>query len=136
MAIKAKKVKCDSRTRTKRRIRRKIVGKAERARLSVFKSSKHIYAQIISDLDSKTLVSASTLDKDVIDQIGQVNREGLHGEAKSSKSVAAAKAVGIVLAKRSLEKQIGKVVFDRNGFVYKGRVKALADGAREAGLDF
>lgn len=137
MAIKAKKVKRSSRDRTKLRIRKKISGTAERPRISIFRSAKHTYAQVIADESGATLVSASTLEKEVIDQIAAVVAESESaGKAQSTKSVAAAAAVGRVLAQRCKDKNINKVVFDRNGFVYKGRVKALADGARKAGLEF
>ncbi|KDE49716.1 50S ribosomal protein L18 [Geobacillus sp. CAMR12739] len=100
----------------------KIFGTAERPRLSVFRSNKHIYAQIIDDTKSSTIVSASTLDKEF----------GLD----STNNIEAAKKVGELVAKRALEKGIKKVVFDRGGYLYHGRVKALADAAREAGLEF
>jgi large subunit ribosomal protein L18 len=109
-----------ARLRRHRRVRGKISGTAERPRLDVFRSSKHIYAQIIDDAAGTTLVSASTLDKSF---------EGYGGNA------AAAAAVGKALAEKALAKGIKRVVFDRGGFVYHGRVKALADGAREGGLE-
>ncbi len=96
----------------------------ERPRLSVFRSLNHIYAQVIDDEKGHTLVSASTLDKDFS-----------QSDLKNS-SKAAAEAVGKMIGKKALEKGIDKVVFDRNGFLYHGRVKALSDGAREAGLKF
>jgi large subunit ribosomal protein L18 len=100
--------------------------------LSVFRSSKHTYAQLISDEDHRTVASASTLDKEVQSQIAKLEKEA----KGSSKSVAAARAVGLVLAERSKAAKVSSVVFDRNGFLYTGRVKALADGAREGGLEF
>lgn len=103
------------------RIRNKISGTAERPRLNVFRSNKNIYAQIIDDLSGKTLAAASTLDKEI---------EG-NGSNKE-----AAKKVGELVAKRAAEKGITEVVFDRGGYVYHGRVKELADGAREGGLKF
>jgi len=106
------------------RVRRKVVGSVERPRLCVFRSAKHIYAQIIEDTDGKTLVAVSTISKDIAE--GQ----------KYSGNVEAAKAVGTAIAKKALEKNIKQVVFDRNGFLYHGRVKALAEAAREAGLAF
>ena len=113
-----------SRLKRKVRVRKKVLGTVERPRLSVFRSAKHIYAQIIDDTTGNTLVSASTLSKDV-------------AEALSTQgNVDAAKAVGTAIAKRAQEKEIKEVVFDRNGFLYHGRVKALADAAREAGLAF
>ncbi|HJK94312.1 MAG TPA: 50S ribosomal protein L18 [Polyangiaceae bacterium LLY-WYZ-15_(1-7)] len=109
------------RARRKRRIRKKVFGTPERPRLSVYRSAKHIYAQVIDDTSGRTLVSSSSRLKDF----------GAEGDKKSK-----AKAVGEALAKAALEKGIDKVVFDRNGYIYHGRVKALADGAREAGLSF
>jgi len=106
------------------RVRKKVTGSAERPRLCVFRSSKHIYAQIIEDVTGKTLVAASTSTKGV--------PEGI----KYSGNVEAAKAVGKQIAEKALAKDIKQVVFDRNGFLYHGRVKALADAAREAGLNF
>jgi large subunit ribosomal protein L18 len=105
------------------RVRRKITGSVERPRLCVFRSSKHIYAQIIEDVSGKTLVAASTAAKDAAD-------------SKYSGNVEAAKQVGKQIAEKALAKDIKQVVFDRNGFLYHGRVKALADAAREAGLTF
>ena len=114
------------RARSKRqaRVRRNIRGTEERPRLSVFRSSKHIYAQIIEDQSGKTLAAVSTVSKDVA------------GDLKFSGNVEAAKAVGTAIAKIALDKNIKQVVFDRNGFLYHGRVKALAEAAREAGLTF
>lgn len=121
--------KKNKRIRSKMRNRAKVQGSDTRPRICVFKSSKHMYVQLISDASGKTLVSASTLDKEV--------QAMLKGDDKgSTKSVAAAKAVGTVFAKRALSSNISEVKFDRNGFIYTGRVKAVADGAREAGLAF
>lgn len=106
------------------RVRRKVKGTAERPRLTVFRSARHIYAQIIEDGTGKTLVAASSVAKDVVE--GQ----------DYTGNVEAAKAVGAAVAKKALEKNIKQVVFDRNGFLYHGRVKALAEAAREAGLSF
>jgi large subunit ribosomal protein L18 len=117
------------RTRAKMRTRTKAMGNDQRPRVCVFRSSKHIYAQIISDVSGKTLAQASTLDKEIAPLLAAA-------EKKSSKSVEAAKAVGALVGKRALSANIKQVKFDRNGFVYTGRIKALADGAREAGLDF
>ena len=112
-----------SRLKRKKRIRKNIFGNEERPRLSVFRSSKHIYAQIIDDTKGVTLVSASTLDKEY-----QENKvEG--------KKVEIAKAIGNLIGKRALDNGIKKVVLDRNGFLYHGRIKALSEGAREAGLN-
>lgn len=117
------------RFRSKMRSRAKLRGTQDQPRVCVFKSSKHIYAQVICDVTGKTVASASTLDKEV--------QGMLKGDAKgSSKSVAAAKAVGAVVAKRAMDQKVKEVKFDRNGFIYTGRIKALADGAREAGLQF
>ena len=109
------------RARRKKRIRKKVSGVAERPRLSVFRSTKHIYAQVIDDHSGSTIASSSTLSKAV--------------EAGSSK-VDSAKAVGEAVAKACIDKGVETVVFDRNGFRYHGRVRALADAAREAGLKF
>ncbi|MCX7654029.1 MAG: 50S ribosomal protein L18 [Fervidobacterium sp.] len=107
-----------------KRIRKKLSGTPERPRLSVFRSEKHIYAQIIDDTKGVTLVAASTVEKAV--------REKL----KKTWNVVAAKEIGKLIAERALAKGIKEVVFDRGGFKYHGRVKALADSAREAGLKF
>lgn len=113
-------------TRLKRqvRVRKKIRGTAERPRLNVFKSAKHIYAQLIDDVHGVTLASASTCSEGV-----------LQVDAYSGNKTAAA-AVGAAIAKIALQKDITSVVFDRNGFLYHGRIQALADAAREAGLNF
>jgi large subunit ribosomal protein L18 len=116
--------KLTSRERRKFRIRNKISGSSERPRLSVFRSARHIYAQVIDDETGKTLAAASTLSPD------------LRGMLKDDSKVDSAKKVGALLAKICVERKVGKVVFDRNGFLYHGRVKALAEAAREAGLDF
>jgi large subunit ribosomal protein L18 len=100
------------------------MGTDERPRICVFKSNKHIYAQVISDDRSATLASVSTLAK------------GLAGQVGNSTGVKAAKLIGLALAKICKEKNITRVVFDRNGFLFHGRVKAIADGAREGGLEF
>ncbi len=109
-----------SRLKRQARVRKKIRGTTESPRLSVFRSTKHIYAQIIEDVTGTTLVAASTLSKDV--------------DLSSCGNVEAAKAVGAAIAKKALDKNITNVVFDRNGFLYQGRIQALADAAREAGL--
>lgn len=111
-----------ARLKRQARVRRKVIGTPERPRLTVFRSAGHIYAQIIEDTNGHTLAAASTLSKDVA--------SGL----KSKGNVEAAKAVGKAIAKEALAKNIDTVVFDRNGFLYQGRVQALADAAREAGL--
>ena len=107
-----------------RRLRNRFSGTAERPRLAVFRSNNHMYAQIIDDTVGKTLVSASTLDKDV------------KAECEKTNNVEAATVVGTVVAKKALEKGITTVVYDRGGFIYEGKVKALAEAAREAGLEF
>ena len=113
-----------ARLKRKKRIRRKVEGTDQRPRLSVFRSDKHIYAQIVNDVTGTTLVSASTLSPDYKEM------EQIKGK------VAAAKRVGELVAQKALEKGIAKVVFDRNGFIYHGRIQALADAARQKGLDF
>ena len=135
MATQSKKVASTSRERKKLRIRKKLSGTVERPRLSIFRSSKHTYAQVIADDSRATIASASTLDKEVQAEVAKLSKEAKDSKA-STKSVLAARAVGIVLAGRSKEKKVSKVVFDRNGFLYTGRIKALADGAREGGLQF
>ena len=117
-------MKIVGRERRKLRIRKKVNGTAERPRLSVFRSSRHIYAQVIDDAAGKTLAAASTLSKDLAGQLEEGNK------------VAAAKKVGKLIAKVCKEKGITKIVFDRNGYLYHGRVSALAQAAREAGLEF
>ena len=107
-----------------RRLRNNISGTADRPRLAVFRSNNHMYAQIIDDTVGNTLVSASTLDKDVKSELDKTN------------NVAAAEKLGEVIAKKALDKGINTVVFDRGGFIYQGKIKALADTAREAGLEF
>lgn len=117
--------KVDRRMERKRRherVRKKVVGTPERPRLCVYRSLRHMYAQIIDDTVGHTLVSASTLE--------------LADQLESTGNKEAAKAVGQLVAKRALEKGITKVVFDRGGWIYHGRVAALAEGAREAGLEF
>ncbi len=114
----------EGRQRRHERARKKIAGTGERLRLSVYRSLNHIYAQIINDVEGRTLVSASSLDAPV--------KELKHhkGNCKT------AKEVGALVAKKAIEKGIRKVVFDKSGYLYHGRVKALADAAREAGLEF
>ena len=140
MGKKGKSVNLSSRDRTKRRIRSRLSATSERPRLSVYKSSLHTYAQVISDSDGKTILSASTLEKEVRDLITQVAGENAKAEGgnahASTKSRNAAQAVGIVIAKRGIEKNIRKVVFDRSGYRYCGRVQALAEGARKGGFEF
>jgi large subunit ribosomal protein L18 len=106
------------------KIRNRFSGPAERPRLAVFRSNNHMYAQVIDDTVGKTLVSASTVQKEVKDQLEKTN------------DVAAAAYLGQVIAKRALDAGVTEVVFDRGGFIYQGKIKALADAAREAGLKF
>lgn len=112
------------RLRKHARVRKKISGTPERPRLCVFRSSKHIYAQIIDDVNSTTLVAASSLD------------EALKGKLKYTGNKEAAREVGKLIGNKAIEKGIKTVVFDRGGYLFHGRVKELADGAREAGLEF
>lgn len=114
-----------TRERRHRRVRARVSGTAQRPRLNVFRSSAHVYAQVIDDVQGHTLVSASDLEEAVREKAGE-------GANKSAR----AKAVGEVLAERAQAAGIGSVVFDRGGFLYHGRVKAVADGAREGGLKF
>jgi len=113
-----------ARMKRQRRVRKQVVGSVERPRLCVFRTSRHIYVQIIEDASGKTLVAASTVAKGVDDTV------------KYTGNVDAAKVVGKQIAEKALAKDIKQVVFDRNGFLYHGRIKALADAAREAGLTF
>lgn len=113
-----------ARQKRKRRIRTRIFGTEHRPRLSVFRSAKHIYAQLVVDSTGSTILTASSLSPEI------------RGEIVGLKKSDAAKKVGVLLGKKAVEKNIRKVVFDRNGFLYHGRVKALADGARESGLEF
>ena len=106
------------------RVRKKVSGTAECPRLCVFRSLNHIYAQIIDDVKGNTLVACSTVEKSIIDMVKEMSKQE------------AAKVVGQEIAKRALEKGIKEVVFDRGGYIYTGRVEAVADGAREAGLMF
>jgi large subunit ribosomal protein L18 len=119
----ANKRKDSARQRRKARVRKKIIGTEALPRVCVFRSNKHIYAQVISDDQGKTLAAVSTLSDDLT-------------TVKKRNSVDGAKQVGLALAKICKEKNITRVVFDRNGFLYHGRVKAVADGAREGGLEF
>jgi len=116
--------KVKRRERRHQRVRKVILGMSDRPRLSVFRSQKNIYAQIINDMTGQTLVSASSLDPK------------FKGKLENGANVEAARQVGLLLGQRALAAQIQKVVFDRGGYVYHGRVKALADGARESGLSF
>jgi len=112
-----------TRRRVHDRIRKKVLGTSERPRLNVYRSLNHMYVQVVDDLKGQTLVSASTA-------------EGKKGERRTGGNVASAKAIGKTIAERAKAKGIEKVVFDRGGYLYHGRIKALADAAREGGLKF
>ena len=120
----SKKSRSEVRVNKHRKLRNRLSGTAECPRLAVFRSNNHMYAQIIDDTVGNTLVSACTLQKDV------------KAELEKTNNVDAAAYLGTVIAKKALEKGITTVVFDRGGFIYQGKVKALADAAREAGLEF
>ena len=120
----SKKSRSEVRVNKHRKLRNRFSGTAERPRLAVFRSNNHMYAQIIDDTVGNTLVSASTLQKDVKAVLEKTN------------NVEAAAYLGTVIAKKAIEKGITSVVFDRGGFIYHGKIKALADAAREAGLNF
>ena len=120
----SKKSRQEVRVKKHMKMRNRFSGTAERPRLAVFRSNNHMYAQIIDDTVGNTLVAASTLDKDV------------KAELEKTNNVDAAAYLGTVVAKKALDKGIQTVVFDRGGFIYEGKVKALADAAREAGLEF
>ncbi|MBE0568515.1 MAG: 50S ribosomal protein L18 [Deltaproteobacteria bacterium] len=113
-----------ARQNRKTRIRKRIFGTEQRPRLSVFRSAKHIYAQLVVDSTGSTILAASTLSPEIRTEIGELDKSD------------AAKKVGQLIGKKAQEKNIRQVVFDRNGFLYHGRIKALADGARESGLEF
>ena len=120
----SKKSRSEVRIKKHKRIRNRFSGTAQKPRLSVFRSNNHMYAQIIDDTVGNTLVAASTLEKDVKAELNKTN------------NVEAAAYLGTVIAKRAIEKGIKAVVFDRGGFIYQGKIAALADAAREAGLEF
>ncbi len=120
----SKKSRSEVRVNKHRKLRNRFSGTAERPRLAVFRSNNHMYAQIIDDTVGKTLVSASTVQKEV------------KAELEKTNNVDAAAYLGTVIAKRAIEAGINTVVFDRGGFIFQGKVKALADAAREAGLEF
>ena len=117
-------IKKEARLRRKQRVRKKVIGTSDRPRLSVFRSTRHIYAQIIDDSRGLTIVAASSMEKEVRDA------------SKPGDKKAVAVKIGKLIAGRAKEKGISKVVFDRGGFMYHGRVKALSEGAREGGLTF
>ena len=120
----SKKSRAEVRAKKHRRLRHHLAGTADRPRLAVFRSNSHMYAQVIDDTVGNTLVSASTLEKEVKSELEKTN------------NVEAAAYLGTVIAKRALDKGIKTVVYDRGGFIYQGKFKALADAAREAGLEF
>ena len=120
----SKESRSEIRVKKHMKIRNRFSGTPERPRLAVFRSNKHMYAQIIDDVKGVTLVAASTVEKDV------------KAELQNTDDVAAAAYLGTVIAKRALEKNITEVVFDRGGFLYQGKIQALAESAREAGLEF
>jgi len=113
-----------ARQKRKRRIRKKLFGTEQRPRLSVFRSAKHIYAQLVVDTTGSTILAASTLSPGIREELGHLKKSD------------AAKKVGEWIGRKATEKNIRRVIFDRSGFLYHGRVKALADGARESGLEF
>ena len=119
-----KKSRAEVRNKKHKRMRNHLSGTAERPRLSVFRSNQHIYAQIIDDVAQNTLCSASTLEKDIAKDL------------KTTSDTEAAAAVGTAIGKKAVDKGIKEVVFDRGGYIYQGKVQALADAAREAGLEF
>ena len=115
-----------ARKKRHRRMRKNLSGTPEKLRLTVFKSNKYVYAQLVDDTKGHTIVSASTMEAGLVKD----------NELKSTSNIEAAKVVGSVLAKRAIEKGIETIVFDRSGYVYHGKIQALADAAREAGLKF
>lgn len=117
------KDKVEARQRRHRRVRKRVVGTKDRLRLSVFRSNRYLYCQIIDDLDGRTVVAASTLEPAIRKRV-------------KSNSIEAAKTLGVTLAERAKAANVAAVVFDRGGYLYHGRLKALADAAREAGLNF
>lgn len=120
----SKKTRAEVRAKKHKRLRYHLAGTAERPRLVVFRSNNHMYAQVVDDSVGNTLVSASTLEKEIKSELEKTN------------NVEAAAYLGTVIAKRALDKGINTVVYDRGGYIYHGKVKALADAAREAGLEF
>ena len=121
------KTREDRRDRIKHRIRKRVVGKEERPRLTVFRSVAHMYVQVVDDMSGRTIASASTVEPALKGGLAKTARGG---------NVEGAKAIGRTIAERLLERGVKRVVFDRNGFLYHGRVKAVADAARDAGLEF
>ena len=135
MTVRNKRITSTARERRKISVRKKVKGSDERPRLSVFRSAKHTYAQVISDSNGKVIVHASTQQKEVLSRVSGLAKD-VEARSKSSKSSIAARAVGLEVAERCKARKIATVVFDRNGYLYHGRVKAVADGAREGGLIF
>ena len=121
------RTKEDRRDRIKLRIRKRVRGDEQRPRLTVFRSLSHIYVQVVDDMSGRTIAAASTVESTV--------KSGLPGKARGG-NIAGAKHIGKTIAERLTEKGIKRVVFDRNGFLYHGRIKAVAEGAREGGLEF
>jgi len=119
-----KKSRSDARAKKHWRLRQHLAGTPQRPRLAVFRSNKHIYAQVIDDENAVTLAAASTMEKAIRDELTYTD------------NVAAAEAVGAAIAKKAIDKGITEVIFDRGGYIYQGKVQALADAAREAGLKF
>ena len=117
-------LRAQARLKRKKRIRKKLIGTENRPRLCVFRSAKHIYAQLVDDSVGRTLVAASSMEKDV------------RQAPETTNKIAVANTVGKIIGQRALEKGVKQVVFDRNGFLYHGRIKAVSEGAREAGLKF
>ncbi len=117
-------LRTQARLKRKKRIRKNLIGTTDRPRLCVFRSARHIYAQVIDDSLGQTLVTASSMEKAV------------RQDSKAKNKVTAATTVGKMIGQRALEKGVKQVVFDRNGFLYHGRIKAVSEGAREAGLKF
>ena len=121
------KTKDDRRERIKYRLKKRVRGSEARPRLTVFRSVSHIYVQVVDDMTGRTIASASSVEPDVKGALGKDARGG---------NIAGAQAIGKTIASRLIEKGVKRVVFDRNGFLYHGRIKAVADAAREAGLEF
>jgi large subunit ribosomal protein L18 len=120
-----KNEKVNARLRKKKHIKQRVFGTAERPRLVVYKSLKHIYAQLVDDVNQKTITGMSSLSKDLQDEI-----------AKAKNNIQKAEVIGTGIAKKALDLKIDKVVFDRNGYIYHGRVKAIAESARKSGIKF
>ncbi len=126
--------KINPRERRKRRIRKKIAGRGNNPRLSVYRSERYTYVQLINDEEAKTVFSLSTQDKSVQDVVSQVKAEDVHNETSSPKSCRAARALGQIAGEKCKEAGFEKVVFDRNGFLYHGRIRSVAEGLRASGI--